>query len=133
MRNTLGVLCFLLLAGCSSAPPDDVKGQWVGWCEPAMDTKTGITLELSQNGKELTGTYTAQQVSNLGGNEQEKGTLTGSVSGTELTVTFSETFQDIDTEPVSLALTEENGQKVLAGILMHEGGVGTKYRFEKKK
>ncbi len=125
----------LLLAGCmNSAPPSDVKGKWVGWAEPSMDTKTGLTLDIAQDGNKITGNYEASQVSNMGGEEKTKGTFTGTVSGDEISIKFGKCeMDDVDQDvDVPLKLTKEDAKQVLAGVYLHEGGLGTKYRFEKK-
>lgn len=135
MKKLMLTAIVLLVVGCSSAPPADVKGKWVGWCEPAMDTKTGLALDISQEGPDIKGSFEATQVSNLGGEEKSQGTFTGKVSGPDLTIKFSKCdFNDVDAEvDVPLKLSTEDGKQVLAGIIMHEGGVGTKYRFELRK
>jgi len=135
MKMLLNLGIAMLLVGCmNTAPPSDVKGKWVGWAEPAMDTKTGITLEIKQEGNKISGDYEAQQVSNLGGEERSKSTFTGTVSGDELSVKFSKCdFEDVDADvDVPLKLTKEGDKQVLAGVYLHEGGLGTKYHFEKR-
>lgn len=135
MKRLLLIAIAALLAGClNTAPPADVKGKWVGWAEPSMDTKTGLTLDISQDGNKLTGSFEATQVSNLGGEEKAKGTITGTVSGNDVSLKFSKSdFEDVDADvDVPLLLTKEGTKQTLAGVFLHEGGLGTKYHFEKK-
>ena len=125
----------LLLVGCmNTAPPSDVKGKWEGWAEPSMDTKTGMRLEITQEGNKISGKYEASQSSNMGGEEKAQGTFTGTVSGDEVSIKFSKcSMDDVDAEvDVPLKLTKEDAKQVLAGVYLHEGGLGTKYHFEKK-
>ena len=99
------VLSAALAIGCDSTPTApstaNVAGQWTGTtCDTARITSCVITVNISQEGSSLTGTW---------GKTASSGTLTGSVSGSVVSLVMtSTTFPGTDGMP--LTLTVSGGQ-----------------------
>ena len=122
----------LLVCGCSTAPPADVSGEWIGWSEAAMDTKVGLKVVMKQDKNKVAGTYHTTKVGPLG-EQKDEGKVEGTVKGASLTLNFDnkELLDAMDMEPtVELELTEKDGERVLAGVVMPETGIGVKYQLK---
>src|SRR5689334_285619 len=94
-------LAVAIATGCDSTPTApstaNVSGRWTGTtCAPARTTSCVIVVTISQEGSSLTGTW---------GKTASHGTLTGSVSGSTVSLVLTGEFQ-----PATLTLTVNGDQ-----------------------
>lgn len=138
MRILFLITLSLLLAGCSAAgPPVQVAGEWQGWFEPAMDTKTGLSLDLEQTESKLSGTYLASEVGALG-KSTEEGAVEGTVSGDTVTFTLRPKGGDgmlTDELPdeFSVKVSVQGGKRVMAAIIDPGNQLTIKVELKEKK
>ena len=106
----------IALAGAvdASAQTANVAGAWTF----TVDSDAGITypaVTLEQDGEALTGHYSSE---NLGEND-----LTGTVSGSEIRITFTADLGGMDIEVIYAGTIDEDG--MITGTLDLGGGLAT--------
>lgn len=123
-RIRLAVVSALLIAavGCDTSPTSpsrpSLTGTWVGGgffqsCIGATCQPTGtLTLQLTQSGSTLTGTWTSTQMLGAG----PGGTMSGSMNGASVSMTFSLNVVTPDCSfPVRVTATVNANQDQMTG------------------
>lgn len=107
----------LLCLSCLACAPANLEGRWFGKLNQAMGGQYGCTLEIQQNGSEVTGHYEISIVQ--GSRREERGDIQGHVSGGKLS--FERIYREGDDlgqmppRQMTMRLSQADGERVLTG------------------